>query len=203
MSEDTFISIAGPATASVKTRGSRFIGDALPVRDEEAAEAAIAAVRKRRYGASHHCSAYRLGPVRDRWRHHDDGEPHGTGGAPILRQIDARALTDTLVVVTRYFGGMKLGKGGLARAYGEAAERALDAARMVTHIICERARVSFEYDDTAPAMGTLQRFEARVVDSEYLERTVLTVDVPRSRFEAFAEAFAEALGARGTLESAA
>lgn len=200
MRADTFKSILGPSTAETKVRGSRFIGEALPVRDEEEAEAAIAGIRKREYAASHHCCAYRLGPTGSIFRYDDDGEPSGTGGMPILRQIDARDLTYVLVVVTRYYGGTKLGTGGLARAYGGAAERALTAADVVTQVIFDRVHVSFEYDDTSPAMHTIEQFDARVVASQYSERTDLTLDVPKSRVDAFADAFVEALGGRGDLE---
>lgn len=199
MCEDAFKSIAGRSNAEIRTKGSRFIGEAMPVGDEDQAEAAIASVRKREHAATHHCSAYRLGAARSVFRYNDDGEPNGTGGMPILRQIDARDLTHVLVVVTRYYGGTKLGTGGLARAYSEAADRALDAANIVTHVIFERVNVSFEYADTSPAMFTIERFDARVVDSAYSERTELAVDVPKRRVGAFADAFTEALGGRGEL----
>ncbi len=200
MHEDTFKSIRGRAAAEIKIKGSRFVGNALPAATAEAAEAAIAAVRQRAYDATHHCSAYRIGPSCDVFRYDDDGEPSGTAGPPILRQIEARELTDLVVIVTRYYGGTKLGTGRLARAYGEAAGRALDAADVVTQVIFERLHVSFEYDDTSPAMRTIERFGAKVVDSEYSERTDLVLDVPKSRVRAFDEAFVDALGGRGELE---
>ena len=101
-----------------KVKGSRFIAEATDVRDEEMTMAFVADVRGREPGATHHCWAYRLGTGGDAFRYNDDGEPSGTAGPPILRQIDALGLTNTLVVVTRYYGGTKLGTGGLLRAYG-------------------------------------------------------------------------------------
>lgn len=202
MAGDTFKSIRGPSSAETKVKGSRFLAEALPVTSEDDAEAAIAEIRRQTYDATHHCSAYRLGPIANVFRYNDDGEPSGTAGAPILRQIEACNLTNVLVVVTRYFGGTKLGTGGLARAYGEAAERALAAANFVTHVMFERVNVSFRYDDTAAAMHTIDRFDACVVDSRYTDRTDLIVDVPRSRVDAFIEAFVNALGGRGELKRA-
>ncbi|MEX0599035.1 MAG: YigZ family protein, partial [Rhodothermales bacterium] len=144
MRTDAYKSIRGPAAAEMKVRGSRFIGEAIPVRDEEEAALRIDEVKRREHAATHHCTAYRLGPEGDVFRYNDDGEPGGTAGPPILRQIESRDLTDILVVVTRYFGGTQLGTGGLARAYGEAAEQALEAADVVTHVIFTRLYVSFQ-----------------------------------------------------------
>lgn len=116
-----------------------------------------------------------------------------------MRQIEGRDLTDTLVVVTRYYGGTKLGTGGLIRAYGDAASATLDAAGEKKHVISEHLYVSFVYDDTSPAMHVIQKFDAEVIDSDYSDRTMLTIAVPRSRVEAFVEAFVNTLGGRGSV----
>ncbi len=112
-----------------KDRGSKFYAFAEPIEDEEQAKARIAWYKKKYHDARHVCYAYRLGP--DVWRTKDDGEPHGTAGAPILRSIDARGLDKVLVVVVRYFGGTLLGTGGLMVAYREASIDALEHATMV------------------------------------------------------------------------
>ncbi len=112
-----------------KDRGSKFYAFAEPIEDEEQAKARIAWYKKKYHDARHVCYAYRLGP--DVWRTKDDGEPHGTAGAPILRSIDARGLDKVLVVVVRYFGGTLLGTGGLMVAYREASIDALEKATMV------------------------------------------------------------------------
>lgn len=108
-----------------KDRGSKFLGFAEPIQDEAEAKARIAWYKKKYHDARHVCYAYRLGP--DLWRTKDDGEPHGTAGAPILRSIDARGLDHILVVVVRYFGGTLLGTGGLMVAYREASKDALES----------------------------------------------------------------------------
>ena len=201
---DTYRMIARPTLAEPpKSRGSRFIGEAFPVTTEAEAEARLDAVRKREYAATHWCWAWRLGLEGDAFRTSDDGEPSGSAGAPILRQIDARDLTNTLVVVTRYYGGTKLGVGGLVRAYGEAASDALDAARTVEHVVRVSVRLRFAYDDTSPAMHTVNRFDAEIAEQHYTANTELVVRVRRSEAEALRAAFVEALGGRGevTLET--
>lgn len=194
---DVFKSVGEAGSAEIKIKGSRFIAEAFPVWNEHEAEARIEHVRAREHAATHHCTAYRIGPEGKVFRYNDDGEPSGTAGRPILRQIEGRHLTCTLVVVTRYFGGTKLGSGGLARAYGEAAAAVLDRIKSVEHVISERVNVSFKYDDTTPAMQTIDTFAAKVLDSTYTERTELTLAIPRSKVEEFLRAFTDALGGRG------
>ena len=122
---DQYKSIEAPSEGLFKDNGSRFIALAYPVETEEEVKTIVAGLRKEYHDARHHCYAYRLGA--NLWRTKDDGEPHGTAGAPILRSIDARGLDNILVVVVRYFGGTLLGTGGLMVAYREASKAALDA----------------------------------------------------------------------------
>ncbi|GIV59839.1 YigZ family protein [Rhodocaloribacter litoris] len=195
--KDIYRVLRGPARVETRVRGSRFIAEALPVTDEAAAEAAVAAVRRREHGATHHCTAWRLGVDGTTVRYDDDGEPGGTAGPPILRQIQARDLTNTLVVVTRYFGGTKLGTGGLIRAYGEAAAAALDAAGVEERVCRLPVHLRFDYADTGPAMQVIGRFDVEVRASRYAGDTELIVGVRRSEVERFVEAFIEALRGRG------
>lgn len=199
MRKDAYKSVARPASAQIQFEGSRFIAEALPAENAGEVDGHIDRIKKREYGATHHCTAYRIGIDADIFRFNDDGEPSGTAGRPILRQIEARGLTNTLVIVSRYFGGTKLGTGGLIRAYGEAASGALDAAGVMVEVISEHLSVSFDYDDTSPAMHVIDRFNAAVVDSTYTEMTELRVAVPRSRAKAFEVAFVDALGGRGVI----
>jgi uncharacterized YigZ family protein len=196
--DDSYRTIAGPAAAEPpKIRGSRFLGDAFPVASEAEAAARLASVREREPGATHHCWSYRLGPAGEEYRYSDDGEPSGTAGAPILRQIEGRDLTHTLVVVTRYYGGTKLGTGGLVRAYGDAAAAVLEAAHIVERVELVTIELRFAYDDTAAAQQTLHRFAAEVVEQHYGAETRLTVRVRRRDSEALLAAFTDALGGRG------
>lgn len=198
---DTYRTIDDEPTATLKVEGSRFLAEAVPVSSREEADDRIEAVREREHQATHHCTAYRLGADGNDFRYNDDGEPSGTAGQPILRQIDARDLTNTLVVVTRYYGGTKLGTGGLMRAYGDAADAALDRASIVEKVVRVPVRVRFAYDDTTPARQVLRQFDATVEDSTYTDVTELTVGVRASDADAFVEAFTNALSDRGELLS--
>lgn len=197
---DTVLMIAGHRQVELRVKGSRFLAEAFAAADEAEAEAHIAAVRRREYAATHHCTAYRVGIEETLARYDDDGEPAGTAGPPILRQIDGRGLTGTLVVVTRYFGGTKLGTGGLIRAYGDAAAEVLDACEVVEHVIRTPLRIRFSYDDTSPAMRTISQFDAEITESRYGAGTELAVAVRRSQVDTFLAAFIDNLGGRGEAE---
>ncbi|MDX1419278.1 MAG: YigZ family protein [Rubricoccaceae bacterium] len=198
MPRDRYLTIRAPTLAEpAKTKGSRFIGEAFPVRDGAEAMDALEGVRRREHAATHWCWAFRLGPG-DPGRSSDAGEPSGTAGRPIAREIESRDLHHVLVVVARYYGGTKLGTGGLARAYAEAAALALEEApkRAVTRRV--QVRLGFAFPDTSPAMRTLERFDAQIADTVYTaEGTALVVRVRASHGEALAAAFTEALGGRG------
>jgi uncharacterized YigZ family protein len=196
---DTYRTLDAPAQASLTVDGSRFVAEARPADSRSAAEDAIAAARARDPDATHHCSAYRVGRAGDVFRYDDDGEPSGTAGRPILRQIDARDLTRVVVVVTRYYGGTKLGTGGLARAYGDAAGAALEAASIVERVVRVPVHVRFDYGDTSAVDRLLNRFDATVDDSRYTDVTELRLGVRASEADAFLDAFTNALSDRGTV----
>ncbi|MEL6772068.1 MAG: YigZ family protein [Bacteroidota bacterium] len=207
MPTDSYTSIAAFALVEPpKVKGSRFIGEAFPVESAEEAEAHVARIKKREYTATHVCSAYRIGADvsgegGDVWRANDDGEPNGSAGQPILRQIEGRGLTNVLVTVTRYYGGTKLGVGGLVRAYGDAAAAVLNACTPVEHILRVPVTVRFAYPDTSPAMHTVGRFDAEIADTTYTaDGTALHLRVRRSDAEPLVAAFTEALSGRGDVE---
>lgn len=125
---EKYLTIQSPAEGLYKEKGSKFISYAMPVNSVEEAKAEIARLRKEHHKARHVCFAYRLGENAEIYRAADDGEPGGTAGKPILRCLESRNLTNSMVAVVRYFGGTLLGTGGLIRAYRAAAEDALDKA---------------------------------------------------------------------------
>ena len=145
MFDDTYKTIAAPATGIYSEKRSKFLAYAFPVRTEEDVKAHLAELQKKHYDARHHCYAYILGPRKDAYRINDNGEPSGTAGRPIYGQLLSKDLTDTLVVVVRYFGGIKLGVSGLQNAYKIAAKESLDAAQIVEKTIEEQYDVVFEY----------------------------------------------------------
>lgn len=201
MPADRYRTLAGPASAEPpKTKGSRFLGEAFPAASAEQALARLEEVRAREHAATHHVWAYRLGPDEPAPRASDDGEPSGSAGAPVLREVEGRGLYHVAVVVTRYYGGTKLGVGGLARAYGEAAGAALDAGRAAAVVLRVPVRLAFAFADTAPAMRLLDRFDADLAEQTHsAEGTALTLAVRRSQADALRAAFVEATGGRGTL----
>ena len=197
---DVYTTVADEARAERKVDGSRFLADAMRVTSREEATSRVEAVRDREHAASHHCSAFRVGTDGDTFHYDDDGEPSGTAGRPILQQIDGRDLTNTLVVVTRYFGGTKLGTGGLARAYGGAAADVLNRAGTAEKVLRVPVRIRYRYDDTTPAEQVIRRFDTESVAASYTDVTERTVDVRRTQVDAFREAFVNGLGGRGDIE---
>lgn len=203
MTHDIYRTLAAAHDAEPpKVKGSRFLAHVAPATDADAALAVVERVRKEAYSASHHCWAYRLGPDEPAPRFSDDGEPNGSAGAPILREIEGRALHHIVVVVTRYYGGTNLGVGGLARAYGGAAGDALDAAPKRRVVLRDPVRLAFAFSDTAPAMRLLDQFDAHVVRQSHTARgTELALAVKRSQVEAIQQAFVEATSGRGQIVS--
>jgi uncharacterized YigZ family protein len=188
---DRYVALSGEDRDEVRIRSSRFIASARPVTAADEARTALAAVSREMHDATHHCWAYRLCGGAE--ASSDAGEPSGTAGRPILAAIFSAGLTDALVVVTRYFGGTKLGTGGLARAYREAAGLVLEhAPREVRHhtTILE---VTFGFPQTGLVEPLLSRFGAVKLASEYGENVRLRVSVRRSRAEELAEFLGQSL----------
>lgn len=183
--------VSGASTAEIeKIKGSRFIADIAPAGDESAATAYIEAVRSREPSATHHCFAYRLGSGLE--RSSDDGEPRDTAGPPILRRLVGAALYDVVVVVTRYYGGTNLGRGGLVRAYGAAAAAVIDAAEVIVRPVTEVVSFEHSYEISGPVDSVVAEFGADVVSADYGESVTLGVAVPAERVEEFIDAMAEA-----------
>jgi len=193
---DTYRVLKSTFRAEIKVKGSSFIARAVPVQTRESVQLALDAIRREDRDATHHCTAYRLGPSGDEFRFNDDGEPSGTAGRPILRQIEGHDVTNTLVVVTRYFGGTKLGTGGLIRAYGDAAREALDHAPVRVVVRRKPVSVNFSYADTSPAMHTINRFDIEILHTQYGDETKIDLGVRYSEVSGFIEAFENALSGR-------
>lgn len=154
--------LAGRGEAETRVRASRFLAVAAPAASEEEARALLSERQRAAFDATHHCSAWRLHD--GVWRANDAGEPSGSAGAPILAAIDGAGLADCVVVVTRYYGGTKLGVGGLIRAYGEAAAVALESAPRRLATPAARVRVRYDYPHTAAVMRVMERMGAREVE---------------------------------------
>jgi uncharacterized YigZ family protein len=153
---DVYTTIAASATAEFKEKASRFIGFAYPVSDEKAVQQCLDALKKEHFKATHVCYAYRLGLLGTQFRANDDGEPNATAGKPILGQIDSFGLTNVLVAVVRYYGGTKLGTGGLKNAYKYGAKIALDAAPKLEVVVEELFEIIYPYSQTNALMHLLK-----------------------------------------------
>lgn len=177
-----------------KVKGSRFIAAIAPVASEDEAEAFVAERQTEHHSATHNAWAWRLpdGATRS----NDDREVSGTAGRPILREIEGRELLGVAVVVTRYYGGTKLGTGGLIRAYGGTAAEALDLAEIVEQKVERTLVLCFPYELTAAVEGTLHAFAARQAGAEYGSDVRLTVAVGVEDADALAAAVTEATAGR-------
>lgn len=153
---DTYRSIAAPAKGIYKELGSKFLAFAHPVETEDQAKEILASIRKEYFDARHHCYAWRLGLTGEPYRLSDDGEPSSTAGRPIHGQLLSQELSDILVVVVRYFGGVKLGVPGLIRAYRTATQDALSNARIVEKVAGEHFTLKFGYLQMNDVMKVLK-----------------------------------------------
>ncbi|MFA6457166.1 MAG: YigZ family protein [Bacteroidota bacterium] len=167
--EEIYSSVKAECSAQIKVEGSRFIADLFPAAHEEEAEAKLDSVRKKYFDATHHCYAYIIGAERARQRYSDDGEPSGTAGVKIISALQAKNLSDTLLVVTRYFGGTKLGVGGLGRAYFEAAEHGIAAATIMTKALVQKVHIAFPFSETNPVMNIIHSRKLKIASTHYTE----------------------------------
>ena len=180
--EDSYLTITKFTQAEIKVKGSRFIGRVRSVNSRAEAESFIADIAKHFYDASHNCFAYRVGLGNKlEYRYSDDGEPSGTAGKPIMKAIEGRSLTNTVLVVTRYFGGTKLGTGGLVRAYTECAQKVLDAAGVAKKFLFERYMLAFPYELHNTVEKVMYTMHATVVSSDYGQETNMLVSVRKSK----------------------
>ena len=180
MFDDTYRTIAAPAEGLYKEKGSKFLAFAYPVRTTDEVKAHLEALRKDYFDARHHCYAYVLGPNKDAWRANDDGEPSGTGGRPIYGQLLSADLTDTLIVVVRYFGGILLGASGLANAYKTAARDAIDHAQIIEKTIDVRYRLHFEYALMNDVMRIIKDFDLKPENQHFDLDCTLELSVRQS-----------------------
>jgi uncharacterized YigZ family protein len=149
-----------------KDKGSKFIGYAYPVKDEAAIKEKLEFIRQEHPKATHHCYAYRLGLDKNNYRTNDDGEPNGTAGKPMLGQIDSIGITNTLVVVVRYFGGTKLGVSGLIDAYKETARETLAVANIITYKILDYYRIRCAYEQVQRVYHIVHQVQAQIISQE-------------------------------------
>ncbi|MCF0212327.1 MAG: YigZ family protein [Bacteroidales bacterium] len=195
MFDDTYRTIAAPSEGLYKEKGSKFLAFAYPVQSAEQVKERLEALRKQYFDARHHCYAYILGPHKDAYRANDDGEPSGTGGRPIHGQLLSADLTDTLIVVVRYFGGILLGASGLANAYKAAARDAIEHATIIEKTIDIRYRIHFEYPLMNDVMRLLKEYNLTPYNQRFELDCNLDIAVRQSLSNQVSDAFLKLHGA--------
>ena len=168
-------------TGIYKEKGSKFIAYSYPVYSEEEIKEKLEIVKKLEHSARHYCYAYILNPDKSTQRSNDDGEPSSTAGKPILGQILSNDLTNILIVVVRYFGGVKLGVPGLIRSYKTAAVQAIQEATIVTKTIKEQYKVSFKYPQMNNVMRLVKEYDLEVINTDFQIDCKLIFAVPKSK----------------------
>jgi uncharacterized YigZ family protein len=181
----SFFTIKSIGQGIYKEKGSKFLGFAYPVISENEIREKIASLKSEYFDARHHCFAWMLGSEKNQFRAFDDGEPNHSAGDPILGQIRSRNLTNVLVVVVRYFGGTKLGVGGLIAAYKAAAEDALRNCVIIEKEVIVRIALSYDYSVTADVMRMVKEFDMTIVKQEFEQQCDLIADVPLRNKEKF------------------
>lgn len=189
--DDTYRTLAKPAEGLYKDKGSKFLAFAYPVASEAEVKQHVERIKKEYFDARHHCYAYALGPKGETFRANDDGEPSGTAGRPIHGQIMSAGLTNTLVVVVRYFGGILLGTSGLIVAYKEATRDALSRAEIKECTVNQRYRIEFDYLSMNSVMKILKDFSLVPQNQQYDMACSLEADLRLSLCERFEKTFAD------------
>lgn len=180
---DTYYIPANSLETEIKVKGSKFIADIRPVQSKDEAEKMYIEIKKKYYDATHNCFAYRIDS--NIFRYSDDGEPNGTAGKPILQMIDGKELFKTLCVVTRYFGGTKLGTGGLIRAYSDAAKEALNQIKILKQVKRKRIKLIFNYDLENTVRKCLNTYQGKLDRSDYTDHILMNVLIPESKTVTF------------------
>ncbi len=174
---DTYRTIKAASEGAYSEKRSKFLAFAMPVRSVEEVKQIVAEYQKKYYDARHVCYAYMLGAERKEFRANDNGEPSGTAGKPILGQINSNELTDILIVVVRYFGGVKLGTSGLIVAYRLAAAEAIAAAEIVEKTVDEEVIFHFEYPFMNDVMRIVKEEEPQIVVQDFDNDCTMTLRI--------------------------
>ncbi|MFC4769492.1 YigZ family protein [Effusibacillus consociatus] len=183
----SYKTIKGYGEETIIIKKSRFIGYAMPAETEEEAVKFIESIQKKHWDATHNCYAYQIGPHDEIQKSNDDGEPSGTAGKPILEVIKKEGLKNVAVVVTRYFGGIMLGAGGLVRAYGQTAGAGLRAAGIVTRSLFQMIHVGIDYTWLGKVENETLQAGYFVDHIEYMDRVRVTALVPAEEAERYAK----------------
>ena len=190
---DEFKTIKDKSEGTYSELRSKFLAFAHHVTSVDDAMALVEQYQKKYYDARHVCWAYMIGPERETFRSNDNGEPSGTAGKPILGQINSNGLTDIIILVVRYFGGVKLGTSGLIVAYKTAAAEAIDNAEIETRTVDEEYTFSFEYPLMNSIMKVARDMDARIINQSYDMDCQMTLSIRRGKMQELQEKIQKAL----------
>ncbi|PSL01458.1 YigZ family protein [Cecembia rubra] len=180
---DTYLTLKEDSEGLYKEKGSKFLAFAYPVRNEAEIKDKLDQLRKKYYDARHHCYAYILGKDQSIFRANDDGEPNHSAGDPILGQIRSHQLCNVLIVVVRYFGGTKLGVGGLIHAYKTAASDAIANNEIITAVLHERVKLDFEYLNMNEVMKLIKDYELQIIEQHFENQCQIILEVRQKLLE--------------------
>jgi uncharacterized YigZ family protein len=178
--EDTYRTVTEISEGIYKEKGSKFIARCYPVRTESEVKQRLEEIKKEYFDARHHCYAYIIGYDKSGWRMNDDGEPSGTAGKPIYGQLQSFDLTNCLLVVVRYFGGIKLGVSGLINAYKAAARDAIENSTIIEKTINEIYRLEYPYEMINDAMKLLKDNEGQIIETGYETQSFIIFKIRRN-----------------------
>ena len=177
----------------LKEKGSKFIGFAYPVNSESDIKDSLNHLKSIHPKATHHCYAYRLGINGENYRANDDGEPSGSAGLPIYNQLLAHQITNILVVVIRYYGGTKLGVGGLVKAYKESAKYTLEQATIITKELESKIELKFKFSQQNQIFTLLNKYDAKILDFDAQEICIIQANIKTSKKESISDELSEML----------
>jgi uncharacterized YigZ family protein len=174
---DTYRTLVSKSESLYKVKGSKHFGYAFPVYSVDEVKPLLEEIKKEHHTARHHCYAYRIGLEKDVYRANDDGEPSGTAGKPILGQIQSFDLTNIFIVVVRYFGGTKLGVGGLIDAYRTSAKEAIEAGTIIARQVKSTYTVTFGYEQMGEVMAYLKNQGLEFYQQVFESQCSLLIDI--------------------------
>lgn len=199
--DDAYLTIRSESRVEIKVKDSRFIGETFHVESPEAAAERLEAVRKREFAATHHCYAWQTGFAKvQQFKYSDDGEPPGTAGRPIYDVLTGAGLTNTLAVVTRYFGGTKLGTGGLTHAYSDTAKAVIQESGSEQHFITTKLTLQMAFSCYDRWLRLQHKLGASVVNAQFGEDVVVTLTIRNSRVDELRNGFVELTAGRGRID---
>lgn len=184
--EDVYLQIKAPKRVEVKIKASRFIASAGKVSNEDEVTTFIESVSKEFHDATHNCYAWRIGSGKHvKYRYADNGEPSGTAGLPIFRVIEGRRFSNIIIVVTRYFGGIKLGTGGLIRAYSKVTMDVLNECEIEKTYPVETAKFKTSFEFVSLVYNIISSFKANLIDSTYSDQPTFKIEIRASKYKEF------------------